>query len=273
VGALYPGDPLRHIIVVDRVFRSGLRFEPPSQWFGQLATWDGSIGRPVLNPGWAEMMDLGAHERLRHYIEVRVELWEFQVVASLFLRIHVQGNLLEMDGLATLLPPVAHRYRQVANVLPPDILADGTAVLWEAISELPTDIIHAAAEPWARLRSAVHAWNRGRWYRRMIESGRAVDHAPELSVRELGAEPYYQQRFQEADVDRFFQSVKKRAFTAVLETLRSHGYDTSEFDRIVNQNIDNSTQFNGPVNNSGQFAAGPGASTNPVTTPQPQLAP
>jgi hypothetical protein len=221
------------------------------------------------------MVDLGAHERLRHYIEVRVELWEYQVVASIFLRIHVQGNLLEMDGLATILPPVAERYREVDDVLPPDILTDGAAVLWEAISELPTDITHAAAEPWAWVQSAVRARRRGKWYRSMLAARRAVDHAPRLSVRELGAEPFYQQRFQEADVDRFFRSVSRRACSAVLETLRRYGYDTSEFDRILQQNINNGgTQVFGSVSNVGQFAGGAGGSANrTVTTHQPQLAP
>jgi hypothetical protein len=275
-GPLYPGDPLHRILVTDRIFRSGLRLDPPPAWFGHLATWDPATGRPVLDPAWADMVDLGAHERLRHYIEARVELWEYQIVASVFVRVHVQGNLLEMDGLATILPPVAARYRTVDDALPPDPITDGAAVLWEAVSELPADISHAAAEPWAWAQSALRAWLRGKWYRAMLAANRAVDHAPTLSVRELGAEPFYQQRFQQADVDRFFRSVARRAYSAVLVALRESGYDTSEFDQILqqNNNFNSGTQVFGSVSNVGQFAGGAGAAADrTVATRQPRLAP
>ena len=270
-GPLYPGDLLHRIIVSDRVFRSGLRLDPPSRWLGYLAKWDDAVGRPVLDPGWADMLDLAAHERLRHYTEARVELWESQIVASVFVRAQVQGNLLELEGLATLLPPVAEQYRLVDEAQPLDPVADGAAALFEAVCELPADILHAATEPLAWIRSSARSWTRGRWYRGMIGARRAVDHAPRLSVRELGAQPVYQQRFQEADVNRFYHSVARRSCTAALETLRNHGYDTSEVDRIL-QNINNGTQNFGTINNSGQLAIGDGANANHVVkTPPPKL--
>ena len=102
-----------------------------------------------------------------------------------------------------------------------------------ALRAFALDVTTSLWEPWAMLRTAVRTGNRQRWYRRMTALGRPVDHGPQLSLRELGAEPHYQQLFQELDVRRFFTSVRERAFTAVVAELRRTGYDTSEFEQAA----------------------------------------
>ncbi|MFE2100698.1 hypothetical protein [Streptomyces sp. NPDC059468] len=260
-GDLYPGDFLHHLTVRDRVFRAGRRPDAPENWYGALSVADPLSGVQTLAPAWADLLDLGSHERIRHFLEVRAELWQRQLVAALFLRANVQGGLLQVEGLAFLLPPVAERYRVVDDILPPRPLEDGGHALWRAVRSFALDVCTAAVEPWAILRSAVRTAARRRWYRRMHELGRPVDHSPQVSLRELGAEPYYQQLFQELDVRRFFTSIRERAFTAVLAELRRAGYDTSEFEQAVqllvagNMNISTGIQnVNSP--NSGNQAVG-----------------
>ncbi|WP_155981485.1 hypothetical protein [Nocardia sp. BMG111209] len=270
-GSLYPGDPLRRLIVGDRLFRSGGRTRPWPEWFGRLAEWDPRIGRPVLRPDWADLVDLAAHERLRHYLEARVELWGYQVVSSVFLRVHVQGDLLQMDGLAVLLPPIAAEYRRIDELRTPEPVTDVVIALGKGIAGLPADLVDGVAECGSGLKSWARTKYREMWYRTMIDAGRVVDHSPQLCLRELGAELEFQQRFQEADVERFIQSVRRRAVTVVQAELRARGYDTEEFDLIV-QSVNNGIQnFNSTVN--GPQAAGPDATAHQVHTPPAQIGP
>ncbi|MCX4095523.1 hypothetical protein [Nocardia sp. alder85J] len=271
-GSLYPGDALRRIVVGDRLFRSGWRADPWPQWFGRLAEWDPHTGRPVLRPDWADLLDLAAHERLRHYLEARVELWGYQVVSSVFLRVHVQGDLLQLDGLAAVLPPIAEEYRRIDELPTPEPVLDALAALGWGIVRLPLDLVDGVAECVLGLSSWVRTKYREVWYRSMIAAGRVVDHSPRVCLRELGADLEFQQRFQEADVERFFQSVHRRAVTVVQKELRDRGYDTEQFDRIA-QSINNGIQnFNSTV--SGPQAAGQNATAaHQVQTPPAQIGP
>lgn len=232
-GHLYPGDLLRRISVRDRLFRSGLHDRAPEHWHGRFSAIDPDTRRLTLTRGEADRLDLISHERLRHYIEARAELWEQQVVASVFLRIHVQGHLLQMEGLPFVLPPVKAQYRSVDQIPPPDPAADAISAACSAVVRMPADLLAALTEPLIMLVSAYRSWSRRRWYRRMLEAGFPVDYGPNSSLRELSAEITYQQRFQEIDVYRFFSSVRKRVATVVLETLREHGFDTAEFEQFI----------------------------------------
>lgn len=232
-GGLYPGDLLRKLTVRDRVFRSGVRKEDPSRWYGALSVSAPGTGTMAIEPSVADLLDYGSHERIRHYLESRVELWEGQIVASVFLRAYIQGGLLQVEGVPFLLPPIAERYRAVDGILPPEPLADGTSALFRSVRSFAYDVITSVIEPWIATRSVVRARIRANWYRRMIRAGRPVDHGPRVSLRELGSEPVYQQLFQEVDVHRFFVSVRQRASSAVLAELARAGYATSEFERMA----------------------------------------
>jgi hypothetical protein len=238
-GPLYPGDTLHRISVRDRVFRFGLRDRPAQEWLASLSRPDPRRGVWTLDPETVAVIDLASHERLRHYLEVRTQIWEEQVVASVFIRIHLQGGLLQMEGLPFVLPPVAARYRVVDEMLPPDLASDWPLLVGQAIAGLPRDVAGALLEPVAWLASMLRVRYRERWYRRMIAAGRPVQHGPNFSLRELGAEPEYPQRFQELDVDRYVQGVRRRAVSAVLKVLKQHGYETEEFEQIVNINNGN----------------------------------
>ncbi|WP_405581605.1 hypothetical protein [Streptomyces sp. NBC_01190] len=232
-GSLYPGDPLRRLIVRDRVFRTGTRKEDPSRWYGALSVPTPGTGVMAIQPSIADLLDYGSHERVRHYLEARAELWEGQIVAAVFLRAYIQGGLLQVEGVPFLLPPIAERYRVVDGVLPPERVPDGAAAVGRSLRAFAFDAVTSVIEPALALRSVIRAGRRAHWYQRMIVAGRPVDHGPRLSLRELGSEPVYQQLFQEVDVHRFFVSVRQRASSAVLGELRRAGYATSEFERMA----------------------------------------
>lgn len=258
-GGLYPGDLLHRISVRDRLFRSGLHERAPEHWYGSFSALDAASRRNALTRHAVDLLDLGSHERLRHYLEARVELWEQQVVASVFLRIHVQGRLLQMEGMPFVLAPVKAAYRSVDQVAPLAPGADAVSAVCAALVGMPGALLAALADPLAAAVSGYRSWSRRRWYARMLGAGLPIDYGSHVSLRELGAESRYQQRFQQIDAYRFFVSVRKRVATVVLEALREHGFDTSEFEQFVQSiNINNGIQNYDSSVNAPQ-AAGAGA--------------
>lgn len=247
-GELYPGDMLHRLEVRDRAFRSAVRRDPPEEWYGRLSVQDEDGGALTLDRQWANLLDLGSHERIRHYLEVRTRLWQDQLITTVFVRAYVQGGLLQVEGLAFVLPPIAERYRVVDEALPPQPWPDALGVLRQALMYFGRDVLTSVVEPWGVLRSAQRRRSRQKWYSRMRASNRPVDYAPKLSLRQLGEERRYQQLFQEMDVKRFFTAVRERAFSAVVRELDRAGYDTSEFER-VSQIINNNLNLGGGVQN------------------------
>jgi hypothetical protein len=272
-GSLYPGDSLHRVTVRDRLFRTGLRAEFPHHWFGTGNEPQPHPGEERLHSGWVAMLDNASHERLRHYIEVRAEIWEAQVVATVFLRVQIQGQQLYVEAIPFVLPPVAERYREVEWILPPEPLIDGPIVFWRSLTHIGWDLWGAVSEPWSWIRSSGRGQYRQSWYQRMIGLGHLVDHAPRLSVREIGSEPKYQQQFQRLDVARLFAAVTERVGSAVVRELKLAGYDTSAFERAVQNNtyINNGVRISGNATVNGPTAAGNGASAQTINTPAPRL--
>lgn len=111
------------------------------------------------------------------------------------------------------------------------------------------------------------------WYDRMCKTDRPVDHGPAYSVRELAAEPHYQQLFQEMDVHRFLKSVQTRTVTAVRLSLSDAGYRTSEYDARTTVLFDRSVHVHGTLHGNVQTGDHSRADHRNVTTPQPQVGP
>jgi hypothetical protein len=100
---------------------------------------------------------------------------------SLFVHLAIEGGLLYAELVATVLPPVARRYR-LGETLSPDRFRPQAA--GHSLLGMPAD---SAAAPWRfvnnAVRSAVTAVRLGLW------SPSTVDYGARLSVRELAAEP------------------------------------------------------------------------------------
>ena len=272
-GFLHPGDSLHRITVRDRLFRSGLRSDDWRGWNGQLSELDPRTGVAQLNGQWAEEFDRVSHERIRHYLEISAKLWQSQVVPTVFVRVLLQGNQLYLECVPFVLPPVADRFQAVDETAPPDPVVDGLLVLYQSVVHLGRDVVGSVAEIGSALCSWARDRYRRRWYARMVASHHLVDHAPRLSLREVGSEREYQQQFQRLDVERFLEAVLKRTTGTVLGTLKLAGYDTSEFERMAqNITINNGIQVSGQATVNGAMAAGQGASAQQINIPAPRLA-
>lgn len=82
-----------------------------------------------------------------------------------------------------------------------------------------------------------------------------VDYAPRISIRELAADPHYQQLFQRHDVQRVTGAVTKRCLTSLVRVLKDNGYDTGELEGAAH-NITIGMQNFGTANVDGVVSAG-----------------
>jgi hypothetical protein len=277
------------ITVMDHVFKSGLRLGPAGDWsgsgpgsaFGRMAPYAArdAVRELGLDPEasppptwWADSLDLAAEERLRHYVAVRVGSWNEEVTLTVFIRVHVQGGLLFLENRAFLLPPIARVYHQaVDGAMPPADFFEWAGLLRRSLWSSFVLAGRAVPDLYRSVRTLVRTARREAWYRRMCQANRPVHHGPTCSVRELGAEPEYQQQFQEMDVQRFMKSIETRTLTAVREALREHGYRTDEYEMRQSFVINNGVQVHGNVTGNVQSGAHARATYQQVSAPQPRV--
>ncbi|GAA1409799.1 hypothetical protein GCM10009639_60350 [Kitasatospora putterlickiae] len=258
----YPEDPLRGLSVTDRVFRPSLRGDDPAGWLGAMS---GRAGDQVLlEPAWADLLSRTGHERLRHYLAVRVGSWQEEVVITVLVRATTRGGLLYLEWLPYVLEPVAQAYHVVDLLGRRSGPAHAANALGWAARRLGGDLGIAVGQLGAVRASRGRAARMRRRYRHLTRAGYAVDYAPRLSVRELGAGGEYQNIFQAHDVQRFLNTVAQRVFSAVGDELRARGYDSAAFEEQA-QSITNVNNGGVQVVNStvqGPVAGGAGANVN-----------
>jgi hypothetical protein len=217
-------------------------------------------------------VDLAAEERLRHYLAVRVGSWNEEVTLTVFTRVQIQGGLLFLENRAYLLPPIARGYHlAVDTATPPADALEWAGLVRRSLWSSFVLVGRAVPDMYRSARTSLRTARRLAWYRRMCEANRPVQHGPTCSVRELGAEPDYQQQFQEMDVQRFMKSIETRTLTAVREALREHGFRTDEYDNRRNVVINSGVQVHGNVHGNVQTGSHARASFQQVTAPQARV--
>ncbi|MFH9617252.1 DUF5955 family protein [Streptomyces pratensis] len=201
---------------------------------------------------WADSLDLFAEERLRHYLTVRVGSWGDEVVLTVFSRVQMQGGLLFLESRAFLLPPIARAYHRIDDILPPRDLRGWAELVGPASTSVFSAVTDSLSDLLAPSRTKARTARSRHWYERMCATDRPVDHGPAYSIRELAAEPRFQQLFQEMDVSRFLTSIRTRTLTAVRNSLRDAGYRTSEYDARTTVLLDRSVHIGGAVHGNVQ---------------------
>ncbi|WP_329231411.1 hypothetical protein OG488_21145 [Streptomyces sp. NBC_01460] len=289
-GDAYPGDRLRGLQVDDSVMKSGKRLGPASEWsvtgsdsqFQEKADEASAEAARMLRTQqdgrapetwWADSLDMFAEERLRHYLTVRVGSWDDEVVLTVFSRVQMQGGLLFLESRAFLLPPIAQAYHLIDDILPPKNTRDWAELVGAALASAVSLVADAPGDLAAPSRTKTLTARSKQWYERMCRTDRPVDHGPAYSIREIAAEPRFQQLFQEMDVRRFLKSIQTRTVTAVRNSLSDAGYRTSEYDARTTVLFDRSVHVNGTVHGNVQTGDHARASHRTVTTPQPHVGP
>ncbi len=256
-GHEYPKDRLHGISVTDRVFRPGLQWGPVGGWLGGMSLPDpAEPGAVVLDSRWASALGLCSHERLRHFLMIRIGSWNEEVVTTILVRATTQGHILYLEYQPYVLLPISEAYHAIDAFAPVSLFSDGVETLLEASWCLGRDMIAAFTETGRVVRSVARTVRNRARYRRLVRGEYPVDHAPGMSVRERGAADRYQNPFQYYDVDRFLATVQIRVITAVLDELKKCGYDVTALE-LQAQNVTNN------INNGGvqgiNYGSGPQA--------------
>ncbi|WP_150236777.1 hypothetical protein [Nocardiopsis quinghaiensis] len=253
----------REVEVADCVFLPGLRQDDVTDLVPVLVDPD----RRKLREEWVSGLAGASHERVRHFLEVGVSMWEGQIVVTAFVRLSVRGGLLHIEGETMILPPVSREYRIPSDPLPTDLEpGDMPQLLWESFLGVVNDLWNNSAETAAWLRSRYAAdRNRGK-HDRAREHGEFFDYSPRMGLRERSATGKFQQLFQSHDVRRVTRGIQGKVLSCVLDVLKEAGYDTGEVSQVI-QNIH--TNYNSQVFGGQQNITGPNANVAETTFNSP----
>lgn len=192
-------------------------------------------------------------EQRRHFLRIRVGGWEEEVVTAVFVRVHTQGDLLILEVLPYVLPPLRSVFHEVDALTERSTrLRMSTLVTAPAVT---TALLLSGA-------SALKSW----WCEWRGSAGEETPEAPRLSVRELGSRDA-RSVFQEMDVSRYVRTIQDRIASGTQQALAESGYRTEEFQQQV-VNISRGGVFIGG-SMTGSIATGTGAravtGTDPAT--------
>jgi hypothetical protein len=172
------------------------------------------VGKPVMSPAGEVVAPAQAND----------------VAVSVFTYVAVEGAMLYIESVMTVLPPVAPQFHAV------DAMAPSLRVrraLIDALRELPWGTVGA---PGRAVRSLMRTANMTRnmeVHRTEAREQVVYAHGARASVREMAAlaEPHtYLQRL---DVEKYGKLIARRSTEAILEFLRAQGVDTSEYEKRI----------------------------------------
>ncbi|MGW1626199.1 hypothetical protein [Streptomyces sp. NPDC002172] len=177
----------------------------------------------------ARAVEEGAEKR-RHFLRIRVDGWEEELVVTVFVRVHTQGRMLVLEIAPHVLTPVRADFKQADRVAHRFRNNNRLGKTAAALVLLPGSVGRSLVQLG---RGAVYVW-------RLLTGGHAgaLPEGPALSVRELAAVDVGS-HFQEMDVARYLRSIQDRVANGVRAALADAGYETGEFvQKIVNVSND-----------------------------------
>jgi hypothetical protein len=234
---------LHSLSIRDRVYVSGML--PESSPY-----LDPDSHLPVTRVDWDQVLRVASGERgpERHYQVTRISAWEGEVEVSVFIYTTVQGSMLFLELVATVLPSIKPAYHEIDayESLNVGVVARcaGSAVL-DLLRVAPMAPVHLAEDAVRGLTRTMRAHQE----ERSISDRLCFDYGARMSVRELGARqsPVY---FQNLDAEQRVALVERRVIASVVDTLEEFGLDPQEFGSRV-MNLYNSTLIsNSSVQNS-----------------------
>jgi hypothetical protein len=178
------------------------------------------------------------------------------VVTSAYLHVAVEGGMLYVELVATVLGPIRQRYLNI------DRYGGGADRLAVAAGEARRRFVHDTAVAPVRLaRSLARACTLNRSVRRAGYEAVAepvYDFGARLDVRQAAARDDYANYLQRLDAEKYTRIIDRRAIAAIAEFLAAKGVDTSDFFNKANNIQYNNTTIAGSA--YGPIATGTGAS-------------
>ncbi|WP_229867270.1 hypothetical protein [Streptomyces gelaticus] len=201
-------------------------------------------------------------EARRHFLRVQVSAWDSQMVVSVLVRVHTQGELLALEIVPHVLNPLRPEFG----------LLDGIAERGRAfpLSAAAQTLLTAPAAGATAVLSVVgsaygSAAGAKRQFERRNARGEVPSEGARESVREMAAQQG-QSVFQGMDASRYLRTLQERIGTGVLQVLDEKGYDTKELKQQViqvNRGGIHITSMHGGAVASGQGAIAGGARRPP----------
>jgi hypothetical protein len=178
------------------------------------------------------------------------------VVGSTYLHVAVEGGMLYVELVSSVLGPIRQRYLNI------DAYDKGTDVTATAAGEAlrrflpatgsaPVRLVRAALRS-VTLVNAMHRADREATHEPVYDFGARLD------VRELASRDFFANYLQRLDAEKYTRLIDRRATEAIYEFLTDKGVDTSDFTAKVNFRQYNNTTIGGSA--YGPVATGTGAS-------------
>ncbi|MET9916733.1 hypothetical protein ABZZ04_06560 [Streptomyces sp. NPDC006435] len=170
-------------------------------------------------------------EARRHFLRVRLSAWDSQMVVSVLVRVHTQGELLALEVAPHVLAPLKPKFRLLDDI----IERDRDLSLVSAVQTLlaaPAASLAAVFSAADSARScAVRAKGR---FKRHDPLEVTPSNGPRTSVREMASQQTLSP-FQAMDAERYLRTLQERIGTGLLQLLDKKGYDTKELKQQVVQ--------------------------------------
>jgi hypothetical protein len=185
------------------------------------------------------------------------------VVTSTFLHVAVEGGMLYVESVATVLGPIRQEYLDIdryagsGDQLPGalrEALRRFSRTTVSAPRQLARDLIRRLALARTMHRADVEA-----------VANQAYDFGARFDVRDAAALGDFANYLQRLDTEKYIRLIERRATEAIHEFLAAKGVESSDFTNRVTVNQNNNTVIHGSVH--GSVATGTGAS---ATTGKPK---
>jgi hypothetical protein len=185
-----------------------------------------------------------------------------EIAVSTFLYLAVEGGMLYVEFVATVLPPILDSLHAIDRIVPERIvskaLRDALTHGFSALALAPIRLFQGLNTVYGSGRRMDQADEASREYR-------TYDYSARLSVRELAGDHKLHNYLQKLDAEKYYKLVERAITGAVLTFLDDRGVDTSEYLSRTTMVLNHGVMITGGTI-SGPVAAGDHATASTVST-------
>jgi hypothetical protein len=190
------------------------------------------------------------------------------ISASAFVYAAVEGHMLYLEFVSTVMPPVNPRWHlvdQLPKFTPGKFMA---RVVVDALVSMFQALIHAPIRAVGAVVGLAHEGRSQQQQAAAAEEYLYSDIGARISVRELGATRNFRTYIQRLDAEKYTKLIERLVTDTVLDFLADRGVDTSAYVNSVLATINQSTTIQGGTFNSAvAFGAGGSAHQSQQTQP------
>lgn len=228
-----------------------------------MLTPAGPFSRPARTISEAEMAQLvGSNEyALRHYKVIRLELWDGQIILSIFLRYTIVAGTLYVENRNLILPPLLEKFSTLENIT----LVPTTR---ELLRDVAASVVRATVI-WIPVLLAGASYLQGgffkgesRWYKnnkKEVEENQKYNYGWSSSLRETWSGTEYNRYFQMADRDFYSKMVKETLLDSLFKSLQKRNISTAGLKDASTRIYNEGVIVSGGTLQADSIAAGSGA--------------